>query len=179
MTSYSIALFLHFVFLLTAVAAATLAGFAALRLRDAQEVQEARRLAALIRRVTPAFPVATVGLLASGAYMTYGQWGWSTPWVVAGVAGLALIVALGMGVEGRRGRETLAELGSAGLSQRARRLLRDPIAWSAKGTTWSLLLAVVFVMTAKPPAAGCVCAIVAALVAGPIGARPFWRPAPA
>lgn len=179
MTSYSIALFLHFVFLLLAVGAATLVGHAALRLRDAASAEEARRWASLVGRVTPAFPVATLGLFASGGYMAYDEWSWSTPWVVAGVAGLAIIVALGMGVEASRGREAKAELGAAGLSERARRLLRDPIAWSAKATTWTLLVAIIFVMTAKPAATGCIVAMVLALVAGPVGARPFWRPSPA
>jgi hypothetical protein len=145
-------------------------------LRDSPSAEEARRWASLIGRVTPAFPAATLGLLLSGGYMAYQQWSWSTPWIVAGAAGLALIVALGMGIEARRGRAARAELGAAGLSERARRLLRDPIAWSAKATTWSLLLAIVFVMTAKPATVGCVCAMAAALVLGPLGARPFWRP---
>lgn len=176
---YSVALFLHLLFLLAATVATALAGYAALGLRRAASPMEAARWGGMVERVVPAFPVAALGLFGSGAYMTQDSWSWSTPWVVGGITGLAVIMLLGAGVEGRRGRELKRELMTAGMSDRAQRLLRDPIAWSAKVATWTLLVGVVFVMTTKPGSAGCAVALAVAFVAGPLGAVPFWRtPAP-
>lgn len=175
MSAYSIALFLHLLFLLAAVAATALAGFVALQLRNADGAGEARTWGAFLPRIAWVFPVASAGLLFTGAYMVWGTWKWSTPWVVAGIVGLAMIILLGAGIQGARGRMAEAELRAAGLSARARRLLRDPIAWSAKVTTWSLTVAVTFVMTAKPAAAGCTVALAAAVIGGVLLAAPFWR----
>jgi len=174
MSAYSLMLFLHFVFLTAAVAAAALTGFAALRLRGAESSAEAMGWGKFIRRVARSFPVASLGLIGTGAYMTSESWSWSTPYIVAGLAGLVTIMLLGAGVEGSRGRAIGAELREAGLSLKARRLLFDPIAWSAKVTIWALLLAVIFVMTTKPTALICAVALAVALVCGVLAAIPFW-----
>lgn len=172
---YSIALFFHLVSLLAAGAAAALAGYAALRLRTATSPPEVARWGIMIGKVVRAFPPATLGLLGSGAYMTQTAWSWSTPWVIAGLVGLAMIVLLGSGVEASRGRALKHEVRTHGLSERAGRLLRDPLAWTAKATTWTLMLAVMFVMTTKPPAWGCAVSLVIALLAGAMIAVPLWR----
>ncbi len=172
---YSIALFLHLLSLLLACVAASLSMLAALRLRGADSVAEAMSWVTLVARVVPCFPVAVLGLLGSGIYMTHQRWTWAMPWIEAALVGLALIVALGSGVEGSRGRALRRELESSGMSSRARRLLRDPVAWSAKVTTLTLVVAVVFVMTAKPAFTGCVAALCVALVSGVLGAIPLWR----
>jgi hypothetical protein len=169
---YSIALFFHLVSLLAAGAAAALAGYAALRLCTATSPPEVARWGMVIGKVVRVFPSATLGLLASGAYMTQSAWSWSTPWIIAGLVGLAMIVLLGSGVKASRGRALNHEVRTHGLSERARRLLRDPLAWTAKATTWALMLAVMFVMTTKPPAWGGTISLVIALLAGAIIAVP-------
>lgn len=175
MSGYAVVLFLHLLSLLFATAAAALAGFAALRLRNSASAAEAGQWGRLIHRVVPVFPLASIGMLASGGYLTQQRWAWSTPWVVAGLVGLGLIAFLGSGIEARRGRALQRELQAAGMSPRARRLMRDPAAWSAKVTTWTVMLAVVFVMTTKPAAVGAAAAILLAVVCGPLLAVPFWR----
>jgi hypothetical protein len=107
--------------------------------------------------------------------MTQSAWSWSTPWIIAGLAGLAMIVLLGSVVEASRGRALKHEVRTNGLSERGRRLLRDPVAWTAKAMTWTLMLAVMFVMTTKPPAWGCAISLVIASLAGSIIAMPIWR----
>ena len=129
----------------------------------------------MIGKVVPVFPAATLGLLGSGTYMTQTAWSWSTPWIVAGLTGLAMIMLLGSGLEASRGRALKHEVRMHGLSERARRLLRDPLAWTAKAMTWTLMLAVMFVMTTKPQAWGCATALVIGLAAGAIAAVPIWR----
>lgn len=172
---YSVALFFHLVSLLAAGTAAALAGYAALRLRAAGSPPEVARWGMMIGRVVRVFPPATVGLLASGAYMTQTAWSWSTPWIIAGLVGLAMIVLLGSGVEASRGRALKHEVRTHGLSERARGLLRDPLAWTAKATTWTLMLAVMFIMTTKPPAWGCAISLTVAWLAGVLIALPIWR----
>ncbi len=166
MDAYSIALFIHILSLLAATVAMSLATLAGVRLRRARTTTDATAWLALTGQVVPVFPIASLGLLASGVYMTKARWTWSTPWIDAALVGLALIVALGTGIEGSRGRALARELESAGMSRRARRMLSDPLAWSAKLTTLTLLVAVVFVMTLKPAAIGCVVAVSTAVIAG-------------
>jgi len=135
------------------------------------------RWARVVKAVVPAFPIATLLLLGSGAYLTQVGWGWTTPWIDAGLAGLALIVVCGSGIEAARGRALEQEVRTAGMTARSRALLRDPLAWSAKVTTLTLMLAIVFLMVVKPAAMGSGLALVVALVLGPLGAVPFWRSA--
>jgi hypothetical protein len=130
---------------------------------------------AFVEKVVRAFPIAVVGLLATGAYMTHQRWSWSVPWIDAALVGLGLIIALGSGIERARMQALKRALVASGLSPDARRLLRDPVAWTAKITTLTLVVAVVFVMTMKPAAGGSVAAIVVAVAAGAIGAVPLWR----
>jgi hypothetical protein len=172
---YSIALFLHLISLLAAGAGAALAGYAALHLRAATSPADVARWGMMIGRVVRVFPPATLGLLSSGAYMTQAAWSWSTPWIVAGVVGLAMIVLLGSGLEASRGRQLEHEVRAHGLSERASRLLRDPLAWTAKAVTWTLMVAVMFVMSTKPPAWGCAISLLGALIIGAIAAVPIWR----
>jgi protein-S-isoprenylcysteine O-methyltransferase Ste14 len=174
MSVYSVVLFVHLLALLVAVMAFAVAFYAALQLRDARTPQDAARWGRLVGTLAPAFPVASLTLLGTGAYMTQDQWTWATPWIDAGMAGLALITICGAGVEASRGRALKHELMTAGMSARARRLQRDPYAWSAKMTTLTLMLATVFVMAAKPGATGSFLAIALAVAAGIPAARPFW-----
>jgi len=166
MNAYSIALFIHILSLLAATVAMSLATLAGVRLRRARTAPDATAWLALTGRVVRVFPLASLGLLASGVYMTQASWTWSTPWIDAALVGLGLIVALGNGIEGSRGRALARELESAGMSARARRMLRDPMAWSVKLTTLTLFLALLFVMTLKPAAIGCVVAVSTAVITG-------------
>lgn len=170
---YSIALFLHLVSLLAAGAGAALAGYAALQLRAATSPVEVARWGMMIGKVVRVFPPATLGLVGTGAYMTQAAWSWSTPWIVAGLVGLAMIVLLGSGLEASRGRALEHEVRAHGLSERARHLLRDPLAWTAKALTFTLMLAVMFVMSTKPSAWGCAISLLVALLAGAIAAAPI------
>jgi hypothetical protein len=172
-----VVLFVHLLALLLATGASVLAFFAALQLRGAATAGDVARWGRVVKAVVPAFPVATLLLLGSGAYLTQVGWGWTTPWIDAGLAGLALIVACGSGIEAARGRALEQEVRTAGMTPKARALLRDPLAWSAKATTLTLMLAVVFLMVVKPSALGSGVALVVALALGPLAAVPFWRAA--
>jgi hypothetical protein len=177
--TYAIALFLHLLSLLLATAATAMHVLAALRLRIADSTADAMFWHGLIGKIVRAFPIAVIGLLASGIYMLHQRWNWSVPWIDAALVGLGLIVALGSGVEGSRARALKRSLEAEGMTERTRRLLRDPVAWTAKMMTMTLLVGVVFVMTVKPAAGGCAVAIVVAVLTGAVGAIPLWRVADA
>jgi cytochrome c-type biogenesis protein CcmH/NrfG len=174
MDAYSIVVFIHLLALLIAAMAASVAFYAALQLRQATTSPEAARWGRLIASVVPVFPVATLTLLGSGAYMTQGHWSWRTSWIDAGIVGLALIAVCGSGIEASRGRALKRELQTGGMSTRARRLLRDPYAWSAKVTTLTLMLGVIFVMSTKPGGLDSAVTITVAVLLGPLAAVPFW-----
>jgi hypothetical protein len=146
-----------------------------MRLRRADDVRTALEWSGLVQRSVRVFPIAVVGLLATGVYMTSTRWACSVPWIDAALVGLTLIVFLGNAVEAPRGRALARELSAAGLTRRARRLMRDPVAWAAKMTTHTLVLAVVWVMTAKPGAEGSVVALAVALVGGVALSLPTWH----
>ncbi len=121
------------------------------------------------------FPAAGTGLLGTGAYMAHSLSGWSEPWLLASLTGLAVIIMLGAGVEASRSRALGRELHVHGLSHRARALSRDPIAWTAKLMAPALMLAVMFIMTTKPTGTTSAVALFLAMIAGAIGAVPFWN----
>jgi hypothetical protein len=175
MNGYAVALFFHLLSVLLATVAASLTMFAALRVRAATSAPEAAQWVGFSEKVVRAFPVAVLGLLITGTYMTHQRWTWSVPWIDAALVGLGLLVVLGPGVQRRRAVALKRELESSGMSPRTRRLLRDPVGWSAKMTEVMLVLAVVFVMTVKPTAAECGATIVVAVVAGVLSAVPMWR----
>jgi hypothetical protein len=174
MTGYSIALFIHLLSLLLACVAASLTTYGALQLRAAGSSTEAMRWLALSERIVPGFPIATLGLFTTGAYMAGTSSLWAAPWVLAGLAGLAAIAVLGGGVEGSRLRTLKRELQNCGFSERARRLLCDPVAWAAKLMTLTLALGVTFVMTIKPSAEGASYTLLLAFATGLFGAVPLW-----
>lgn len=174
MDTYSIALFIHLLALLAAAMAASVAFYAAVQLRAVTAPPQAAHWGRLIATMVPVFPVATLTLLGSGAYMTQTQWNWHTPWIDAGIAGLTLITLCGSGIEANRGRALKRELQTMGMSSRARRLLHDPYAWSAKTTSLTLMIGVMFVMSTKPGGLGSTLTITIAVLAGPLVALPFW-----
>lgn len=175
MDAYSVALFVHLLALLLATGAAAVALYAALQLRGATAPPDVARWGGVVKAVVPCFPATTLLLAGTGAYMTQAQWHWTTPWIDAGIAGLVLLVVCGSGVEASRGRALEREVRTAGMTPRATALLRDPVAWSAKLTTLTLMVAVVFLMVTKPAAVGSALALVVALLLGPLVAVPFWR----
>lgn len=174
-SGYSIALFIHLLSFMLASAVTGLSVFAAFRLRLAADIDEATDWTLTVARAARWYSPATLGLLASGAYMTAEAWAWSTPWIVAALVGLVLIVALGAGIEGGRGRALRRELATAGLSARARVLLCDPLSWSARTGGVMLMLAVVFVMTVKPGAVDSAAALVVGAAVGFAAGIPLWR----
>jgi hypothetical protein len=178
MEPYTIALFVHLFCVLLATAASAMAFQGALFLRAATNLEEACTALSNIRRIVPAFPFATLGLLASGGYMTRSAYSWTAPWILASIAGLVAITVLGSVIEAGRLRALAAELAANGYTDKARRLTRDPVAWTAKLGTVTLVFGIVLEMTLKPAVTDAAAIPVAAVIVAVPLALPFWRVRP-
>jgi hypothetical protein len=169
--AYQLALYLHLVSLFVLVGAITVAGLCYFRLRLAESSTDAARWAGLADQVGWAFPVAILGLLASGAYLTTDRWTWSTPWIVVSIAGLILDTLQGPIVAGPRARALKQALdedaGTGPLTARARQLARDRVLWIILLANPGIVLGITWNMTVKP---GATEAVVAILVGYGLGA---------
>src|SRR5690348_1807122 len=73
---YDVVLFLHLLSLFALVGAITVAGVCYFRIRSAESLREAAQWGRLADQTGWVFPVAILGLLASGAYLTTDRWDW-------------------------------------------------------------------------------------------------------
>ncbi len=187
MDTYHVVLYLHFLSLFVGVGGAGVIGVCLFRLRAARTLADAVPWGMLAGQTERVFPVAILGLFATGAYMTSDVWTWSTSWIAVSVAGLVLISLQGPLLAGRRAHaleRALAENGPGPLGEEAGRLTRDPILWGVTFVNPALVLAIVWNMTEKPGVGGAVGALavayaVAAAAAWPLTRAPAVEAAPA
>ena len=107
MDTYHVVLYLHLLSLLLAFVAAGIMGLCLFRLRGARTLAEAGPWGMLAGKTEKVFPVAIVGLFATGAYMTADVWTWSTGWIAVSIGGLALIALQGPLLAGARAKVAL------------------------------------------------------------------------
>jgi hypothetical protein len=161
--AYHVALYLHLLSLFILIGAITMVGLCYVRLRVAESLIDAVPWVQLADHVGWAFPVAILGLFASGAYLTTDRWSWSTPWIVVSIGGLILDAVQGPLVAGPRAKALKQALeGDARtgvLDQRARKLARDRVLWIILLANPGIVLAITWNMTTKPGAAEAVAAI--------------------
>ena len=179
--TYHVMLYVHLLSLLVGFSAGMIETVCLFRLRAATSLEQAAPWGQLAGEVEKAFPVAIVGLFATGAYMTSHLWSWDTPWIVLPIVGLAILSLQGPLVAGRRGhavKSTLMANGPGALGPEARRMTRDRALWTAGMTNEMLVLAIVWVMTVKPDWGGGIAALVVAYVVGVALAVGLTREAP-
>ncbi len=160
--SYRIVLFLHVLALLVLVGAIAIVGLSYTRLRSAQSREDALPWATLAGRTGWLFPVAVLGLFASGAFLTSDSWTWGTHWIDVSIVGLVLVAAQGPLVAGPRAKAldvALRESSTGELGEDVRRLARAPALWFVVCGNPALVLAIVWNMTFKPGTAGAVAAL--------------------
>ena len=152
MTKYQIVLFIHLLALLAATAASAIVKLAAGRRAAAPTLRESMEWGTLIGATSRVFPIAVVTLVATGAYMAAGQWGWRQGWIEAGVLGSVILLASGA-VLGRRGAMQ-AKANVRRLMSATHELPNDEspdrLAAVLSGANTGLALAIAFVMTTKP-----------------------------
>ena len=103
MSAYGSVLYVHLLSVFVALGAATVMTVSAFQLRTARTLADALPWTRLMRSTPRAFPVAVLGLIGTGAYMTSDSWTWSTGWIDASIAGLAVVALQGPLVGGRSG----------------------------------------------------------------------------
>jgi hypothetical protein len=182
MDTYHVVLYIHFLSLFVGVGAASALLVCLLQLRAAQTLMDALPWGMVAGKVKNAFPVAVVGLFATGAYMTSDLWTWGTGWIDVGIVGLAVVALQGPLIAERGShqlRHALQENGPGPLGDHARRMARHPALWHTEFTNVGVVLAVVWNMTEKPDWAGAIAAVVIAYAVGAGAAVLVARPSAA
>jgi hypothetical protein len=173
--TYRTVLYLHVLSLLLGIGAATIIGVCLFRLRAAQTLADALPWGMLAGKTERVFPVAILGLFATGAYMTSDVWSWSDGWIVVAIIGLALVALQGPLVAGLRAKaleRALKENGPGPLGERARRLTHDRTLWIVSFGNPGIVLGILWNMVNKPSTTE---AIVAVVVGYAVGAAAAWR----
>jgi uncharacterized membrane protein len=182
MDTYHVMLYIHLLSLLVGFSAGMIETVCLFRLRAADTLEAAAPWGQLAGEIEKAFPVAILGLFATGAYMTSDVWTWGTSWIVMSIVGLALLSVQGPLVAGRRGHAVKAALmanGPGPLGPEAQRMTRDRALWTAAMTNEATVLGVIWLMVEKPDWGGAVATLVIAYAVGlVIAARLTRQPAP-
>jgi hypothetical protein len=169
--TYHVVLYLHLLALFVGVGAASVLLVCLFHLRGAKTLEAALPWGIAAGKTERAFPLAIVGLFATGAYMTSDIWTWSTGWIVTSIVGLALVALQGPLVGGRAGHQLATALqanGPGALGERARAMTRHPGLWVAEFGNIGIVLGVVWNMTQKPGTGQAIAAIAAGYAAGVI-----------
>jgi hypothetical protein len=178
--AYHTVLYLHLLSLFVGIGAGSILLACAFQLRAARTLENAVPWGVLAGKVGRAFPVAIVGLFATGAYMTSDQWAWDTGWIDVGIAGLIVLALQGpLLVEptAKKIEHAVRENGPGQLGENARRMTRHPGLWVGEFSNFGVVFGIVWNMTQKPGAAGAVAALVLGYAVGAVLALAFTRPA--
>ena len=170
MNWYSIALFAHIVGVLTLFITQGLQWLITLRLRRAQTLAQARErlnFASGINRLTPVTLVLIIG--AGSSMAAVGQL-FTAPWLDVSFVAMVIMMALGMGVVGRRMtviRRAIAGAASEGaLPAALQTRISDPVLWVTAQMPVAVALSIVYLMTTKPDLLGAIVAVIVALALG-------------
>ena len=169
MDTYHVVLYIHLLSLLIGFSAGVVEAICLLKLRGAETLETAVPWGQLAGQIEKAFPVAIIGLYATGAYMAHDFWSFSDSWVLIPIIGLALMSLQGPLVAGRQGhklKHALMANGPGPLGEEARRLTVDKLLWSAAFANGVLVLGIVWVMVEKPGWGGGIAALVVSYAVG-------------
>jgi hypothetical protein len=175
---YPIVLFVHLLVLALAFFAMGLTMNSLLRLKSARTVGDGRAAVALADKAERIMPLATIFLLATGAYMTQSRWQWTTPWIDVSIAGLAIVTVVGAGVLGGRARALHRSLQAASderLTPALLAQLRDPALLVGSMANLGLVCGVMFTMVVKPSLGGGIVALLVSAALGALTASPNLR----
>lgn len=181
MDHYHIALFLHIVTLIVAASATAVTKLAAGRAARARTVGEVLEWHGVLTSTARLFPICLAAFVITGAYMLSLTTAhvWSTAYVVAGLVGVALLLASGvfLSTRARALRQMLEELATRGADQPAPRLAPPALVAALPVINTGIALGVTFDMVTKPASIAVALGVVAiGIVLGAAGAA--RRPAP-
>jgi hypothetical protein len=177
--TYHVVLYVHLLALFVGIGAGAILSACLFQLRAARTLEQAVPWGVMAGRVEKGFPIAILGLFATGAYMTSDVWTWSTSWIEVSIAGLVLVSLQGPLWGGRTARKlehALKENGPGELGDAARRLTRAPGLWVSEFSNIGVVMGVVWNMTQKPGTGSAIAAVVIGCAVGALVALPFTRP---
>ena len=169
MDTYRTVLYLHILSLLVGMGAGGVLIVCLFQLRAARTAEEASPFGRIAGKTALAFPVAILGLFASGAYMTSDAWSWGTRWIDVALAGLVVLMVQGPILNGRLAKQLEQSLHANGpgpLGVEALRMARRPLMWGAELSGLGLVLGIVWNMTQKPGLGEAIAAAVVGYAAG-------------
>jgi hypothetical protein len=170
--TYHYVLYVHLLSLFVGIGAAAVLLGCLIQLRAARTLEQAVPWGMMAGKVGKFFPVAILGLFASGLYMTTETsfpWSMSTGWVDVGIAVLVVLFAQGAGVAERTGHKLGAALQANGpgpLGPEARRMALHPGLWVVEFTNIGMVLGVVWNMTQKPGLGGSIASVLVGYAVG-------------
>lgn len=169
MNAYTVVLYLHLLALFIGIGAGAVLIVCLFQLRSARTLEDAVPFGRIAGKTGRFFPLAILGLFASGAYMTSDQWTWSTGWIDVAIVALVVLGVQGGGVAERTGKALEAALHANGpgeLNAHCRRMALHPGLWVVEFSSICLVFGVVWNMTQKPGLAGSIAAVVVAYAVG-------------
>ena len=178
MHTYQTVVYLHLLFLLIGFGAAAVIGTCLFHLRAAGTLADAAPWGMLAGKTERVFPVAIIGLFATGAYLTSDLWTWDTRWIEVSIAGLVIIALQGPVIAGRRAKaleHALKENGPGPLGDAARRMTRDAALWTITFANPGIVLGIMWNMTQKPGLGEAIAAVAIGYAVGAAFAFPFTR----
>ena len=175
MADHTVALFIHIVGALGLFLAIGIEWVTLGQLRRVRDAAGAQLLAPQLGLTRLVGVTSLIALLAAGLYMTLTRWGWQ-PWIVVSFTALvAILPPLGAfnGIRLTRALQRL-EPSSGGLDGSIVGRLRDPRHVVSVRVRAAVVVAIVFLMTAKPDLATSIFGIGAGVVAGVAASLPAW-----
>ncbi len=152
MDTYHVVLYIHLLALFIGIGAASVLAACVFQLRAARTLADAAPWGRLSAKVGRVFPIAILGLFASGAYMTSDLWTWDTGWIEVGIGALVVLAIQGPLVAERSGKKVAQALmanGPGDLRGDALRKTRYLPLWWAEMSAIGLVLGIVWNMTTK------------------------------
>ena len=154
MDIYHVALFLHIVTLMVAASATAITKLAVGRRARARTVGEALDWHNVLVTTAKVFPICLASFVLTGSYMVsvIGMRGWSSGFVVAGLLGVAWLLASGtfLGIKGRALTQVLETVAEAGIDRPAPKLVPPLLVVMLPAANTGVSLGVVFDMVTKP-----------------------------
>ena len=169
MDTYHYVLYVHLLSLFIGIGAGSVLLVCLFQLRAARTLETAVPWGMVSGKTAKLFPVAILGLFATGAYMTHKFWTWSTPWIVLGIVALAVLGAQGGGLGEHTAKKLQAAMRANGpgpLGPEARRMALHPGLWVVEFANLGIVLGVVWNMTQKPGWGGSIAAVVVGYAVG-------------
>jgi hypothetical protein len=168
MLAYNIALFIHFIGLISVFGGFVIVARAGSRLRAATDMEQVRSWSALLNTTGPMFGAGYGLLLLSGIYMAATRWRAPHPWLVVAMLSLVAIWIVGGVIVGRHVRaiNAAAEATRGSISGELALQIANPSLWRTVGALNGLAMGVVFIMTVKP---GWLVSLSVVLIAAAIG----------